>query len=48
MTANLCDVSGIDLLSHIPADPLFNTNRVHINNLALSARLPTVSGFREV
>ena len=32
---------------YIQADPLFNTNRVHINNLALSARLPTVSGFRE-
>jgi putative ABC transport system substrate-binding protein len=32
---------------YVQADPLFNTNRVHINNLALSARLPTVSGFRE-
>jgi putative ABC transport system substrate-binding protein len=32
---------------YVQADPLFNTNRVHINNLALSARLPTVCGFRE-
>ena len=26
----------------IPSDPLFNTNRVRINTLALSARLPTI------
>ena len=32
---------------YVQADPLFNTNRVRINDLALSARLPTVSGFRE-
>ena len=32
---------------YVQADPLFNTNRVRINDLALSAQLPTVSGFRE-
>ena len=31
---------------YIQSDPLFNFNRVRINTLALSARLPTVVGFR--
>jgi putative ABC transport system substrate-binding protein len=31
---------------YIQAEPLFNFNRVRINTLALSARLPTVVGFR--
>jgi putative ABC transport system substrate-binding protein len=29
-------------------DPLFNANRIRINTLALSARLPTVYPFREL
>jgi ABC-type uncharacterized transport system substrate-binding protein len=32
---------------YICAVPLVNTNRVQISTLALSARLPTVNGFRE-
>jgi putative ABC transport system substrate-binding protein len=32
---------------YVPANPLVNTNRIHINNLALGARLPTMFGFRE-
>jgi ABC-type uncharacterized transport system substrate-binding protein len=28
-------------------DPLLSTNRIRINSLALSARLPTMHGFRE-
>jgi putative tryptophan/tyrosine transport system substrate-binding protein len=28
-------------------NPLANTNRVRINDLALSARMPTMHGFRE-
>jgi putative ABC transport system substrate-binding protein len=32
---------------YVAFDPLVNTNRVRINTLALAARLPTVSGFRE-
>src|SRR5262249_3755954 len=32
---------------YVIADPLMTTNRVHINTLALSARLPTVFSFRE-
>ena len=31
---------------YVQSDPLFNFNRLRINNLALSARLPTVVGFR--
>jgi putative ABC transport system substrate-binding protein len=31
----------------VAADPLMNTNRVRINNLAVEARLPTMHGFRE-
>jgi putative ABC transport system substrate-binding protein len=31
----------------IPAEPLVNTNRIRINTLAQSARLPTMFGFRE-
>jgi putative ABC transport system substrate-binding protein len=33
---------------YVQADSLFNFNRVRINTLAMSARLPTVSGFREL
>jgi putative ABC transport system substrate-binding protein len=33
---------------YIQADALFNFNRVRITTLALSARLPTVTGFREL
>jgi putative ABC transport system substrate-binding protein len=32
---------------YVTADALVNTNRVHINNLALRASLPTMHGFRE-
>ncbi len=32
---------------YIPAEPLVNTNRIRINTLAQSARLPTMFGFRE-
>jgi putative ABC transport system substrate-binding protein len=31
----------------VVADPLINTNQIGINTLALGARLPTMSGFRE-
>jgi putative ABC transport system substrate-binding protein len=32
---------------YVPPDPLFTTNRVRFNALALSARLPTMHGTRE-
>ena len=32
----------------VVADPLVNTNRILIGTLALGARLPTMSGFREL
>jgi len=32
---------------YVPANPLANTNRVLINDLALGARMPTVHGFRQ-
>ncbi len=32
---------------YVVTDPLINTNRVRINTLALSARLPTMYGFRD-
>jgi ABC-type uncharacterized transport system substrate-binding protein len=32
---------------YVPADPLVNSNRVRINTLALTARLPTMYGLRE-
>jgi putative ABC transport system substrate-binding protein len=32
---------------YVPANPLANTNRVRINDLALEARMPTVHGFRQ-
>jgi len=32
---------------YVQTDPLFNTNRARINALALTARLPTISGTRE-
>ena len=32
---------------YVSADPLVTTNRVRINTLALGARLPTMSAFRE-
>jgi putative ABC transport system substrate-binding protein len=32
---------------YVPANPLANTNRVHINDLALAASMPTVHGFRQ-
>ena len=32
---------------YVPSNPLANTNRVLINDLALSARMPTVHGFRQ-
>ena len=32
---------------YVVADPLTGSNRVHINTLALDARLPTIHGFRE-
>jgi putative ABC transport system substrate-binding protein len=32
---------------YVVTDPLFTTNRVRINTLALSARLPTMHGTRE-
>ncbi|HKH01941.1 MAG TPA: ABC transporter substrate-binding protein, partial [Bradyrhizobium sp.] len=32
---------------YVVIDPLINTNRIRINTLALSARLPTIHGFRE-
>jgi putative ABC transport system substrate-binding protein len=33
---------------YVSGDPLVNTNRVHINNLALAARIPTVYGFQDL
>jgi putative tryptophan/tyrosine transport system substrate-binding protein len=38
--------SGADAL-YISPDALINTNRIRINNLALGARLPTMSSIRE-
>jgi putative tryptophan/tyrosine transport system substrate-binding protein len=38
---------GADAL-YVSGDPFVNTNRVHINELALSAQIPTVYGFREL
>ena len=38
--------SRVDAL-YICPDPLTNTHRVRINTLALSTRLPTISGVRE-
>jgi putative tryptophan/tyrosine transport system substrate-binding protein len=32
---------------YVCGDPLINANRVHINVLALSARLPTIHAFKE-
>jgi len=32
---------------YVPANPLANTNRVRINDLALDAKMPTVHGFRQ-
>ena len=32
---------------YVVADPLTGSNRVHINTLALGARLPTMHGIRE-
>jgi putative ABC transport system substrate-binding protein len=32
---------------YICVDPLLSTNRIRINTLALGARLPTISAFRE-
>jgi len=32
---------------YVVTDPLFTTDRVRLNNLALSARLPTMHGTRE-
>jgi putative ABC transport system substrate-binding protein len=32
---------------YVQTDPLMNTNRARINDLALEARLPTMAGFRE-
>jgi putative ABC transport system substrate-binding protein len=32
---------------YVPSDPLFSTNRIRINSLALSARLPTIYYERE-
>jgi putative ABC transport system substrate-binding protein len=32
---------------YVPANPLANTNRIRINDLALGARLPAMFGFRE-
>src|SRR5262249_435755 len=32
---------------YVVTDPLMATNRIRINTLALSARLPTIHGFRE-
>jgi putative tryptophan/tyrosine transport system substrate-binding protein len=37
---------GADAL-YVQTDPMFNTNRIRINALALDARLPTISGTRE-
>jgi putative ABC transport system substrate-binding protein len=33
---------------YVSGDPLVNTNRTRINELALAARMPTVFGFREL
>ena len=32
---------------YVQTDPLMNTNRVRINDLALEAQVPTMAGFRE-
>ena len=32
---------------YVPANPLANTNRIRINELARDARMPTVHGFRQ-
>src|SRR5271154_953287 len=39
-------MSWADALYVVP-DPLVSTNRIRINTLALSARLPTIHGFRD-
>ena len=39
--------SWADALYVVP-DPLVSTNRICVNTLALSARLPTIYGFREL
>ncbi|HZP71142.1 MAG TPA: ABC transporter substrate-binding protein [Pseudolabrys sp.] len=33
---------------YVSGDPLVNTNRVYINNIALSVRIPTMYGFQEL
>jgi ABC-type uncharacterized transport system substrate-binding protein len=40
-------ISGRAEALYVCGDPLVNANRVQINTLALSARLPTIHGFRE-
>jgi len=39
--------SGIDAL-YVCTDAFLNANRIRINTLALAARLPTMTGFREI
>jgi putative ABC transport system substrate-binding protein len=38
--------SRVDAL-YVASDPLVNTHRIHVNRLALAARLPSMHGFRE-
>jgi putative ABC transport system substrate-binding protein len=41
------DLKGRAEALYVPANPFANANRIRINTLALSARLPTMFGFRE-
>jgi putative ABC transport system substrate-binding protein len=41
-------LKGLADALYVSGDPLVNTNRVHINDLALAAGIPTVYGFREL
>ena len=47
IAAGIAGLNGRADAIYVQSDPLFNFNRVQINVLAQSARLPTVTGFRQ-
>jgi putative ABC transport system substrate-binding protein len=47
IAAGITGLNGRADAIYVQSDPLFNFNRVQINALAQSVRLPTVSGFRQ-
>jgi putative tryptophan/tyrosine transport system substrate-binding protein len=47
IAAGIAGLNGRADAIYVQSDPLFNFNRVQINALAQSARLPTVAGFRQ-